>query len=93
MVNQRTLTDDGLEVNFATNTLGMYILTNGLLDSITDRQVFFNQALFIIQNLFVKILSQKEALDLRVLIDEYLKKIGYNFDQGRIRPFRDTVKI
>jgi len=39
MVNQRTLTDDGLEVNFATNTLGMYILTNGLIDSITDRVV------------------------------------------------------
>ena len=40
MVNQRTVTEDGLEVNFATNTLGMYILTNGLLDAITDRQVF-----------------------------------------------------
>jgi len=39
MVNTRTVNDDGLEMNFATNTLGMYILTNGLLDSITDRVI------------------------------------------------------
>ncbi|KAJ1114494.1 hypothetical protein NDU88_002730 [Pleurodeles waltl] len=31
MVNQRELTDDGLEKNFATNTLGMYILTTALI--------------------------------------------------------------
>ena len=44
MVNTRTVNDDGLEMNFATNTLGMYILTNGLLDSITDRwDSFFSQ--------------------------------------------------
>ena len=40
MVNTRTVNEDGLEMNFATNTLGMYILTNGLLDSITDRLDF-----------------------------------------------------
>ncbi|XP_062423037.1 dehydrogenase/reductase SDR family member 12 isoform X3 [Rhea pennata] len=31
MVNQRELTEDGLEKNFATNTLGTYILTTALL--------------------------------------------------------------
>ncbi|NWH62996.1 DHR12 reductase, partial [Geococcyx californianus] len=31
MVNNRELTEDGLEKNFATNTLGMYILTTALL--------------------------------------------------------------
>ncbi|NXK93101.1 DHR12 reductase, partial [Formicarius rufipectus] len=31
MVNSRELTEDGLEKNFATNTLGMYILTTTLL--------------------------------------------------------------
>lgn len=31
MVNERTLTEDNLEVNFATNTMGTYILTMGLL--------------------------------------------------------------
>ncbi|XP_063300921.1 dehydrogenase/reductase SDR family member 12 [Pelobates fuscus] len=31
MVNKRELTDDGLEKNFATNTMGLYILTKALL--------------------------------------------------------------
>ena len=31
MVNERTVSDDGLEKNFATNTLGTYILTVGLI--------------------------------------------------------------
>lgn len=31
MVNDKTTTDDGLEKNFATNTLGTYILTTGLI--------------------------------------------------------------
>ncbi|XP_043927612.1 dehydrogenase/reductase SDR family member 12 isoform X2 [Protopterus annectens] len=31
MVNQRELTEDGLEKNFATNTLGTYILTTALI--------------------------------------------------------------
>lgn len=31
MINQRELTDEGLEKNFATNTLGTYILTTALL--------------------------------------------------------------
>jgi dehydrogenase/reductase SDR family protein 12 len=31
MVNERELTDDGLEKNFATNTLGTYLLTTGLI--------------------------------------------------------------
>ncbi|XP_055100823.1 dehydrogenase/reductase SDR family member 12 isoform X3 [Symphalangus syndactylus] len=31
MVNKRALTEDGLEKNFATNTLGVYILTTGLI--------------------------------------------------------------
>ncbi|XP_039601165.1 dehydrogenase/reductase SDR family member 12 [Polypterus senegalus] len=31
MINQRELTDDGLEKNFATNTLGTYILTTTLI--------------------------------------------------------------
>ncbi|XP_064908979.1 dehydrogenase/reductase SDR family member 12 isoform X3 [Columba livia] len=31
MVNNRELTEDGLEKNFATNTLGTYILTTALL--------------------------------------------------------------
>lgn len=31
MVNERTMTGDDLEVNFATNTMGTYILTMGLL--------------------------------------------------------------
>lgn len=31
MVNKRELTDDGLETNFATNTLGTYILTESLI--------------------------------------------------------------
>ena len=31
MVNQRELTDDGIEKNFATNTLGTYLLTMGLI--------------------------------------------------------------
>ncbi|XP_054230973.1 dehydrogenase/reductase SDR family member 12 isoform X22 [Homo sapiens] len=31
MVNKRELTEDGLEKNFAANTLGVYILTTGLI--------------------------------------------------------------
>ncbi|KAK9537154.1 hypothetical protein VZT92_004792 [Zoarces viviparus] len=34
MVNQREVTEDGLEKNFATNTLGTYILTTGLLPAL-----------------------------------------------------------
>lgn len=34
MVNQRELTDDGLEKNFATNTLGTYLLTTGLIPAL-----------------------------------------------------------
>ncbi|XP_061580324.1 dehydrogenase/reductase SDR family member 12 [Cololabis saira] len=34
MVNQRELTDDGLEKNFATNTLGTYILTSALIPAL-----------------------------------------------------------
>uniref|UniRef100_A0A8C2DTT3 Dehydrogenase/reductase (SDR family) member 12 n=2 Tax=Cyprinus carpio TaxID=7962 RepID=A0A8C2DTT3_CYPCA len=34
MVNQRELTEDGLEKNFATNTLGMYILTTALIPTL-----------------------------------------------------------
>ena len=31
MVNERTVSADGLEKNFATNTLGTYLLTVGLI--------------------------------------------------------------
>ena len=31
MINTREMTDDGVERNFATNTLGTYLLTTGLL--------------------------------------------------------------
>lgn len=34
MVNQRELTDDGLEKNFATNTLGTFILTTALIPAL-----------------------------------------------------------
>ncbi|KAM7380061.1 hypothetical protein PAMP_003381 [Pampus punctatissimus] len=34
MVNQRELTDEGIEKNFATNTLGTYILTTGLIPAL-----------------------------------------------------------
>jgi len=34
MVNQRQETDDGLEKNFATNTLGTYMLTTGLIPAL-----------------------------------------------------------
>ncbi|XP_029385893.1 dehydrogenase/reductase SDR family member 12 [Echeneis naucrates] len=34
MVNQRELTEDGLEKNFATNTLGTYILTTALIPAL-----------------------------------------------------------
>jgi len=34
MVNQRTLTDDGFEKNFATNTLGTHILTESLVPNL-----------------------------------------------------------
>ncbi|XP_069035163.1 dehydrogenase/reductase SDR family member 12 [Lepisosteus oculatus] len=34
MVNQRELTEDGLEKNFATNTLGTYILTQALIPTL-----------------------------------------------------------
>ncbi|XP_024141879.1 dehydrogenase/reductase SDR family member 12 [Oryzias melastigma] len=36
MVNQRELTDEGLEKNFATNTLGTYILTTALIPSLKE---------------------------------------------------------
>lgn len=32
MTNKRTVNSDDLEVNFATNTLGTYILTTGFID-------------------------------------------------------------
>lgn len=35
MINQRELTDEGLEKNFATNTLGTYILTKALIPLLT----------------------------------------------------------
>ncbi|KAM7406823.1 hypothetical protein PAMA_002843 [Pampus argenteus] len=34
MVNQRELTEEGIEKNFATNTLGTYILTTGLIPAL-----------------------------------------------------------
>uniref|UniRef100_A0A3P8V9Q6 Dehydrogenase/reductase (SDR family) member 12 n=1 Tax=Cynoglossus semilaevis TaxID=244447 RepID=A0A3P8V9Q6_CYNSE len=34
MVNQREVTEEGLEKNFATNTLGTYILTTALVDAL-----------------------------------------------------------
>ncbi|XP_053564355.1 dehydrogenase/reductase SDR family member 12 [Bombina bombina] len=34
MVNKRELTEDGIEKNFATNTLGMYILTTALIPAL-----------------------------------------------------------
>ncbi|MBN3305490.1 DHR12 reductase, partial [Amia calva] len=42
MVNQRQMTEDGLEMNFATNALGTYILTNALIPTLkksTDPRV------------------------------------------------------
>uniref|UniRef100_A0A671XD22 Dehydrogenase/reductase (SDR family) member 12 n=1 Tax=Sparus aurata TaxID=8175 RepID=A0A671XD22_SPAAU len=36
MVNQRELTQEGLEKNFATNTLGTYILTTALIPALTN---------------------------------------------------------
>ncbi|KAA0715802.1 Dehydrogenase/reductase SDR family member 12 [Triplophysa tibetana] len=38
MVNQRELTEDGLEKNFATNTLGTYILTTALIPTLKKSQ-------------------------------------------------------
>ncbi|KAG7331439.1 hypothetical protein KOW79_005408 [Hemibagrus wyckioides] len=38
MVNQRELTEDGLEKNFATNTLGMFILTTALIPELKKSQ-------------------------------------------------------
>ncbi|CAL1581397.1 unnamed protein product [Knipowitschia caucasica] len=38
MVNQRELTDEGLEKNFATNTLGTYILTTALIPLLKQAQ-------------------------------------------------------
>lgn len=34
MVNERTVTEEGLEKNFATNSLGTYILTTGLIGAL-----------------------------------------------------------
>ena len=39
MVNERQVNENGLELNFATNSLGMFILTTALMDTITDRVV------------------------------------------------------
>ncbi|XP_072542759.1 dehydrogenase/reductase SDR family member 12 [Salminus brasiliensis] len=38
MVNQRELTEDGLEKNFATNTLGTFILTSALIPALKQAQ-------------------------------------------------------
>ncbi|XP_061548536.1 dehydrogenase/reductase SDR family member 12 [Phycodurus eques] len=38
MVNQRELTEEGLEKNFATNTLGTYILTSALIPALKKTQ-------------------------------------------------------
>ena len=38
MVNQRTLTEDGLEKNFATNTLGTHILTESLIPKLLQSE-------------------------------------------------------
>ncbi|XP_006879580.1 PREDICTED: dehydrogenase/reductase SDR family member 12 [Elephantulus edwardii] len=38
MINKRELTEDGLEKNFATNTLGVYILTTGLIPVLEGEQ-------------------------------------------------------
>ncbi|NP_001087650.1 dehydrogenase/reductase (SDR family) member 12 L homeolog [Xenopus laevis] len=38
MVNKRELTEDGLEKNFATNTLGTYILTTALLPALEKEE-------------------------------------------------------
>ena len=38
MVNERNVTEDGLEKNFATNTLGTYILTTGLISTLEKRE-------------------------------------------------------
>ncbi|KAM6179098.1 dehydrogenase/reductase SDR family member 12 [Rhynchocyon petersi] len=38
MINKRELTEDGLEKNFATNTLGVYILTTALIPALEKEQ-------------------------------------------------------
>ncbi|XP_062861982.1 dehydrogenase/reductase SDR family member 12 isoform X2 [Trichomycterus rosablanca] len=38
MVNQRELTEDGLEKNFATNTLGSYILTTAMIPALKNSE-------------------------------------------------------
>ncbi|KAM3861676.1 dehydrogenase/reductase SDR family member 12 [Diretmus argenteus] len=38
MVNQRELTEEGLEKNFATNTLGTYILTTALIPALKEAE-------------------------------------------------------
>ena len=38
MVNKRELTEDGIERNFATNTLGTHLLTMGLLPALEKQE-------------------------------------------------------
>ncbi len=50
MVNEKTLNSDGTEVNFATNTLGTYLLTEGFLSSLeASKNVSFDcLAIFVV---------------------------------------------
>ena len=38
MVNEREVTSDGLEKNFATNTMGTYLLTTTLIPCLSKQQ-------------------------------------------------------
>uniref|UniRef100_UPI00358F6FDB dehydrogenase/reductase SDR family member 12 isoform X2 n=1 Tax=Myxine glutinosa TaxID=7769 RepID=UPI00358F6FDB len=65
MVNQREVTDDGLEKNFATNTLGTYILTCALLPLLKKankpRVVTVSSGGMLVQQLDVKDLQHEHG--------------------------------
>ncbi|KAK9969250.1 hypothetical protein ABG768_027443 [Culter alburnus] len=68
MVNQRELTEDGLEKNFATNTLGTYILTTALIPTLkkseNPRVITVSSGGMLVQKLNVEDLQfEKDSFD------------------------------
>ncbi|XP_067301106.1 dehydrogenase/reductase SDR family member 12 [Pseudorasbora parva] len=67
MVNQRELTEDGLEKNFATNTLGTYILTTALIPTLkkseNPRVITVSSGGMLVQKLNVEDLQFENSFD------------------------------
>ena len=88
MVNQRTLTEDGFEKNFATNTLGTHVLTENLIPNLLKtssdekpRVVIVSSGEIFSSVLYFKVIdSGQSRQDLKFEITIFLIKVNSFFE-------------